>query len=141
MACALLGLVWCVQEKYSAQSFKTARALRKKLAIMGVLKEWDDYFGSNTDFLNELLSKHEVVLNNMNSWASLLDGRFCGQRSEDLGPVLLELCKFCVRTLTFCLQCDESSCGMAGVGVEAGLGFRVLGFGFGAMARVRVCCV
>ncbi|CAE7628115.1 unnamed protein product [Symbiodinium sp. CCMP2592] len=83
-------------EKYSAQSFKTARALRNKLKSFGILKDWDEFFGSETDFLNENLTKHEHVMSNMNSFATLLDSRFSGQSNSDLGPVLLEACKFCV---------------------------------------------
>ena len=76
------------QEKYSAQSFKTARALRNKLKSFGILKEWDEFFGSETDFLNENLTKHETVINNTNAFATLLDSRFSGQSSSDLAPVV-----------------------------------------------------
>ena len=87
----------CVcQEKYTAATFKSSRALRNKLCNFSVLKEFEDYMGQFANFVHPEMPKAETVLSTMNSHASFLDAKFCGQSREMLGAVLLEICKFCV---------------------------------------------
>lgn len=83
------------QEKYTANTFKSARAFRRKLVNHNCLKDWETFFASETDFLDPSL-KQEVALNNMNNFATLIDAHFTGQDSEAIGVVLVEACKFCV---------------------------------------------
>ena len=113
-----LSMLWIcslhvpLQEKYTQSTFKSARALRNKLVAFGVLAPWEKFFAENVDFLNEEIPKPETVLQNMNAWATLLENRFSGQNSDDLGKVLVELSKFCDMSLVFwytsdvCESCD-----------------------------------
>ena len=87
------------QERYNGNSFKTAKALRSKLASMKVLEEWETVFAAETDFLSpEMANKHDRVLLCMNSLGTMIENNLPGQPAEHQGLLLMELCKFVVRS-------------------------------------------
>ena len=55
------------KEKYTSNSFKAARARRKKLVGCQLLKYWEEFFRSSTGFLHaDLQSGHDRTLLNLN---------------------------------------------------------------------------
>ena len=89
-----------VKEKYTSNSFKAARDLRKKLVNWGMLKFFEDFFSASTDFLHsELQTGHERTLLNLNVLTTFLEGSFKGQHESLLALCMMELFKMCVPSL------------------------------------------
>ena len=66
---------------------------------MKVLEEWETVFATETDFLSpEMANKHDRVLLCMNSLGTMIENNLPGQPAEHQGLLLMELCKFVVRS-------------------------------------------
>lgn len=87
------------QEKYTAQTFKIAKALHKKLNRLCVFQLWDHYFGEATDFLHSDL-KSEKALNIMNDLGTLIESHMQGQPEFLMGMLFFELCRMAEPWLT-----------------------------------------
>ena len=78
--------------EYTAQTFKIAKALHKKLNRLCVFQLWDHYFGEAIDFLHSDL-KSEKVLNVMNDLGTLIESHMQGQPEYLMGMLFFELCR------------------------------------------------
>ena len=88
------------KEKYTSNSFKAARALRKKLAGCSVLKFFEDFFSSSTDFLHaDLQNGHERTLLTLNTLTTFLEGSFKGQDESLIALAMMELFKMSVPSI------------------------------------------
>ena len=90
-----------LQERYTGQTFKVAKALRTKLGNMDIYKAWEDYLGEMTDFLSDTSGglNNARVLGVMNDLGILIESHMCGQPASYQGLIFMELCKMCVMTL------------------------------------------
>jgi hypothetical protein len=88
------------KNKYRSKDlYEKAKSLKNTLVELEALKNFDDFFSENTDFLNPELVTLTAVLN-MHGFSVLMSRTFSKSYPVHLvGSVLLELCKFCVALL------------------------------------------
>ncbi|CAK9059198.1 unnamed protein product [Durusdinium trenchii] len=84
------------EEKYTADNYKTAKALKNKLKAFRIFDEWCEFFGKEADFLSSDMASAEMPIRNINAFGSCLENFAGGNHAEDLGYVLMEISKLCV---------------------------------------------